>query len=54
MSRALDSLREGKRMGEGKYAIIRHEKQASMYEILSEKSCHEDDAPGVSEDASGA
>ena len=47
-SRALDSLREGKRMIEAKYAIIRHEviiqfscadfqKQASMYEILRDK-----------------
>jgi hypothetical protein len=47
-SRALDSLREGKRMIEAKYAIIRHEviiqvgyanlqKQPSMYEILRDK-----------------
>jgi hypothetical protein len=47
-TRALDSLREGKRMIEAKYAIIRHEviiqigcvdlqKQASMYEILRDK-----------------
>lgn len=46
--RALDSLREGKRMIEAKYAIIRHEviiqvgyanpqKQPSMYEILRDK-----------------
>jgi hypothetical protein len=38
-------------MVEAKYAIIRHEKQASMYEILSDTSCQQDDACGVSVDA---
>lgn len=43
LSRALDSLREGKRMMEAKYAMIRHEKQASMYEILMDNGSQKQD-----------
>ena len=43
LSRALDSLREGKRMMETKYAMIRHEKQASMYEILMDNGSQKQD-----------
>jgi len=37
-------------MMEAKYAIIRHEKQANMYEILTVNGCQkQDNAHGVSD-----
>lgn len=38
-------------MVEAKYAIVRHEKQAGMYEILKDNTFQQDDACGVSDKA---